>query len=60
MANPKIQIGDTVRQMTVDEIAQHDAYKQEQEQILLAQKLKMQAIFDKLGLTDDEVKALFG
>ncbi len=60
MANPKIQIGDTVRQMTADEIAEHDAYKQEQEQILLAQKLKMQAIFDKLGLTDDEVKALFG
>jgi hypothetical protein len=60
MANPKIQIGNTVRQMTADEITEHDAYKQEQEQILLAQKLKMQAIFDKLGLTDDEVKALFG
>lgn len=60
MANPKIQIGDTVRQMTANEIAEHDAYKQEQEQILLAQKTKMQAIFDKLGLTDDEVKALFG
>lgn len=60
MANPKIQIGDTVRQMTADEITEHDAYKQEQEQILLAQKLKMQAIFDKLGLTDDEVKSLFG
>lgn len=60
MANPKIQIGETVRQMTANEISEHDAYKQEQEQILLAQKTKMQAIFDKLGLTDDEVKALFG
>jgi len=60
MANPKIQIGDTVRQMTADELAEHNAYKQEQEQILSAQKLKMQAIFDKLGLNADEVAALFG
>ena len=60
MANLKIQIGETVRQMTAEELAEHSAYKQEQEQILLAQKSKMQAIFDKLGLTADEVKALFG
>jgi len=60
MANPKIQIGDTVRQMTADELAEHNAFKQEQEQILSAQKLKMQAIFDKLGLNADEVAALFG
>jgi len=60
MANPKIQIGDTVRQMTADELAEHNAFKQEQEQILSAQKLKMQAIFDKLGLTADEAAALFG
>jgi len=60
MANPKIQVGDTVRQMTADELAEHNAFKQEQEQILSAQKLKMQAIFDKLGLNADEVAALFG
>jgi hypothetical protein len=60
MANPKIQVGDTVRQMTAEELAEHNAYKQEQEQILSAQKLKMQAIFDKLGLNADEVAALFG
>lgn len=60
MANPKIQIGDTVRQMTADELTEHDAHKQEQEQTLLAQKLKMQAIFDKLGLTADEAVALLG
>lgn len=58
---PKIQIGDLVRDMTDEEIAELNADKAAyiQEQKMKADKATAkQAVIEKLGLTADEVAAL--
>ena len=63
MTNPTIQIGDEVREMTDAEYAQWQADKAEAEANAKAQAAKAaarQAVLDKLGLTQDEAKALLG
>jgi hypothetical protein len=61
MSNPPIQIGDTVREMTDEEYAQHKkdmkAFAQEAKDAADREALK-QATLAKLGLTADEVAAL--
>ena len=59
----KIQIDDVVRDATVEEAAVIDAQKAEAEAqaaAIAAKALQRQAALDKLGLTADEVAALFG
>ena len=63
MANPKIQIGDIVREMTANEYAQwqaDNAETQAQAETLAIKIADKQAVLDKLGLTADEAAALFG
>lgn len=51
------------RDMTADEIAEHEVYAAEAEAIKQAQIAKQaarQAVLDKLGLTADEASALLG
>ncbi len=63
MAKPKIQIGDTVREMTNDEYAQWQIDNEELQTQIEAKQAKVaarQAVLDKLGLTADEAAALFG
>lgn len=51
------------RDMTADEIAEHEVYAAEAEAIEQAQIAKQaarQAVLDKLGLTADEASALLG
>jgi hypothetical protein len=58
---PKIQIGDLVRDMTDEEIAELNAdkaaYKEQQKEVAAKAKAKADVIA-KLGLTADEVAAL--
>jgi len=58
---PKIQIGDLVRDMTDEEIAELNAdkaaYKEQQKKVAAKAKAKADVIA-KLGLTADEVAAL--
>ncbi len=59
----KIQIDDIVRDATAEEAAAIDAQKADAEAQAEAKKVKAaarQAVLDKLGLTADEAKALFG
>jgi hypothetical protein len=59
----KIQIDDVVRNATKEEAAALDAQKAEAEAraaAIAAKEATRQAALDKLGLTADEVQALFG
>jgi hypothetical protein len=61
MANPLIQIGNEVREMNEQELAQHDLDKAEakkQKKINADRALLKEATLTKLGLTEDEVAAL--
>jgi hypothetical protein len=63
MTKPKIQIGETKREMTDSEYAQWQTDKAEAEAQAEAAKTKAaarQAVLDKLGLTADEAAALLG
>ena len=63
MTKPLIQIGDEVREMTDSEYAQWQADAKEMAKIeadRIAQAATRAAAFAKLGLTDDEIAALFG
>ena len=63
MTKPLIQIGEEIREMTK---AEHDQHKldlvewQTQVAASIAKEATRQAALDKLGLTADEVAALFG
>jgi hypothetical protein len=63
----KIQVGNTVRDMTEEEIALYNATiaeaelnKQQREAAASAKAAARQAVLDKLGLTQDEAQALLG
>ena len=59
----KIQVDDQVRNATKEEAAMIDAQRAETEALAEAQATKLatrQAVLDKLGLTENEVAALFG
>lgn len=63
----KIQVGNTVRDMTEEEIALYnatiaeaEANKQQYEAAAAAKAAARQAVLDKLGLTADEAAALLG
>lgn len=59
----KVQIDDVVRDATAEEAALIDAQRAEAEAqaaALAAKEATRQAALDKLGLTADEVAALFG
>ena len=63
MTKPLIQIGDEVREMTDDEHAQWQADAKEMAKIeaeRVAQDAARAAALAKLGLTDNEIAALFG
>lgn len=63
MTKPLIQIGDDVREMTDKEYAQWKADGEEMAKIeaeRAAQAATRAAVFAKLGLTADEIAALFG
>lgn len=62
-AKPVIQIGDEVREMNEAELAQYEidkAHTAEQAKTAAAKAAARQAVLDKLGLTQDEAKALLG
>lgn len=59
--NPMIQIGDEVREMTAEELADYKLFQQEAQATKQAQadrEALKQATLVKLGLTADEVAAL--
>lgn len=63
MNKPQIQIGNQVRNMNDDELAQHELDKIESEAQAEAQAARQaarQAVLDKLGLTKEEAAALLG
>ena len=63
MPNPLIQIGNEVREMNEQELAQHNldiAAEQAQADAQAAKDVARQAVLDKLGLTQDEAQALLG
>jgi len=63
MATYKVQIDNEVRDATAAEAAQIEATQAEaaaQEQAKADRAAARQAVLDKLGLTDDEAKALLG
>lgn len=63
MATYRIQIDDEVRDATPAEAAAIDAQRAEaqaQEQAQADRAAAKRAVLDKLGLTDDEAKALLG
>ena len=63
MPNPLIQIGDEVREMNEQELAQHKldiAAEQAQAEAAAAKAAARQTVLDKLGLTQDEAQALLG
>jgi hypothetical protein len=63
MNKPQIQIGNEMRDMNADELAQHELDKVEAEAQAEAQATKAaarQAVLDKLGLTANEAAALLG
>lgn len=63
MTKPNVQIDDLVREMTDDEYAQYVQDQADAEKAtaaLEAQKTAKQAAIAKLGLTADEIAALFG
>lgn len=66
MANPLIQIGDEVREMTAAELAQHELDVAERAAIVQAaldkQTARAAALakLEALGLTADEIAALVG
>ena len=63
MTKPQIQIGNEIRDMNSEELAQHELDKVEAEAQAEAQAAKVaarQAVLDKLGLTADEASALLG
>jgi len=63
MAIYKIQIDNEVRDATAAEAAAIDAQRAEvaaQAEAVEAKAAARQAVFDKLGLTNDEANALFG
>jgi hypothetical protein len=63
MNKPQIQIGNEIRDMNSEELAQHELDKAEAETQAEAQATKAaarQAVLDKLGLTANEAQALLG
>lgn len=63
MTNPLIQIGDEVREMTDDEYAEYQALQNdlaEQAKAAADKAATRAAALAKLGLTADEIAALFG
>lgn len=63
MTKPLLQIGDEVREMTDDEYAQYQLDQQTIIDVATAQAAKeatRAAALAKLGLTADEVAAIFG
>lgn len=63
MTKPLIQIGDEVREMTDDEYVEYQALQNdlaEQRKAASAKAATRAAALAKLGLTADEVAALFG
>jgi hypothetical protein len=63
MPNPHIQIGNEVREMNEQELAQHELDKKAAKAQAAAQENQAaarQAVLDKLGLTQDEAQALLG
>jgi antitoxin component of RelBE/YafQ-DinJ toxin-antitoxin module len=59
----QMQIGDTVRDMTADEIANYKTTIAEAQTLFearIAKQVARQAVLDKLGLTTDEAQALLG
>jgi acetyl-CoA carboxylase alpha subunit len=62
-SKPMIQDGEEVRQMTAKEYAEYQKLQTEVatfEAAQIAKAATRQAALDKLGLTADEVQALFG
>ena len=63
MTKPLTQIGNEVREMTDEEYAQYkldQAEAKAQAAAIAAQVAARQAVLDKLGLTENEAKALLG
>lgn len=63
MAKPKIQIGNEMRDMTADELRQHELDKAEavaQTEAVEAKAAARQAVLDRLGLTEQEAQLLLG
>jgi hypothetical protein len=63
MTNPFIQIGNEVREMTKDELAQWKSDKAEAEafaEALTDRQAAKDAVLAKLGLSADELAALLG
>jgi hypothetical protein len=63
MTKPQIQIGNEIRDMNLEELAQHELDKAEAAKLAEAQAEKAaarQAVLNKLGLTADEAAALLG
>ena len=63
MASYKIQVDNEIRNATKEETAIIDAQRAETEALAEAQATKLvtrQAVLDKLGLTENEIAALFG
>ena len=63
MPNPLIQIGNEVREMNEQELAQRELDNAEavtQAETEAAKAAARQAVLDKLGLTSDEAQALLG
>ena len=63
MTTPLIQIGDQVREMNEQELAQHNldvAAEAAAAQAAAAKEATRAAALAKLGLTADEIAALFG
>jgi hypothetical protein len=63
MPDPLIQIGDEVREMNEEELAQREldqAAAQAEATAQAAKAASRQAVLDKLGLTQDEAQALLG
>jgi hypothetical protein len=59
----KIQIGDQVRDMTDDELAQHETDAKAERDKVKAETAKAkakQAVLDRLGITADEAALLLG
>jgi hypothetical protein len=58
----KVQIDDEVRDATAEEIAEIEAVKAEAKEKELEAEAKVEAkiaLFDRLGITEDEAKLLF-
>ena len=60
---PLIQIDDEVREMNDDELAQHEASQAkeaEAQEALLAKQAAKAALYERLGITEEEAALLLG